>query len=76
MLSHIYRIVMQFEQTHGYRPNLLYLNPIHFYHLREQLDNRNIEQIRLLLGMEIIITNDAIHPHVAAVKLHQQCSVG
>ncbi len=76
MLSHIYRIVMQFERSHGYRPNLIYLNPIHFHYLREQLDNRNMEQIRLLLGMEIIITSDAIHPHVAAVRLRERCCQG
>ena len=72
MLSHIYRIACHFENTHGYRPNLLYINRIHYYHLKQQLNNVSMDHIRQLLQMELILTNDAIHPHVAAVRLQQQ----
>ena len=72
MLSHIYRIACHFEQVHGYRANLLYINRIHYYHLTQQLNNFDLDQTRQLLQMELIITDDAIHPHVAAVRLQQQ----
>jgi hypothetical protein len=70
MLSFIYRLVHDFEQEHGIHPNLLYLNPSHLQFLREQLGNEvQLDNIVKLLGMEIMVTNEVIHPHV--VWTHQ-----
>lgn len=66
MLSFVYRLMRDFEKEHGIRPNLLYLNPVHMHFLREQMrSNQPLDEIVRLLGMEIIITREALHPHVA-----------
>lgn len=66
MLSFIYRLVRDFEKEHGLRPNLLYLNPAHLHTLHEQIDSRGpFDDLSRLLGMEIIVTQEAVHPHVA-----------
>jgi len=66
MLSFIYRLVRHFEKEHGIRPNLLYLNPTHLNSLREQLNAcHQLDEIVELLGMEIVITRETMHPHVA-----------
>ena len=73
MLSYIYRIACHFEHSHGIRPNLLYLNQIHLHHLKEQLEEiESLDEMAKLLGMEIIVTSEAIHPHVAAANLQQR----
>lgn len=70
MLSFIYRLVRDFEKEHGIHPNLLYLNPNHLQFLREQLnDEVQMDRIVDLLGMEVMITAEAIHPHVAWTQL-------
>jgi len=66
MLSFVYRLVRSFEQEHGIHPNLLYLSPAHMQLLREQLDAcEQLDDIVNLLGMEIIVTDESMHPHVA-----------
>lgn len=66
MLSFVYRLVRSFEQEHGVHPNLLYLSSAHMQSLREQLDAcEQMDDIVNLLGMEIIITDETMHPHVA-----------
>ncbi len=66
MLSFIYRLVQDFEKEHGLAPNLLYLSPMHLHTLKSQLDSgEQLDDLISLLGMEIIITNEAVHPHVA-----------
>lgn len=73
MLSFIYRLVHDFEKEHGLHPNLLYLNQVHLSVLREQMgSNIRLDELVGLLGMEIIITQEAIHPHVAWVQLGWQ----
>jgi len=68
MLSHIYQIVYYFEQTHGYRPNTLYINQELFKRLRQELSEPdNIDKIMDLLDMSIVIGNDLQHPHVACL---------
>lgn len=65
MLSFIYRLIHNFEQEHGFTPNLLYLNPFHLEKLRSQLDEKVGEpDLIRLLGMEIILSHEAVHPHV------------
>lgn len=66
MLSFIYRLVRDFEKEHGIRPNLLYINPSHLQSLHEQLDsNEQLDRLVDLIGMEIVITREVVHPHVA-----------
>ncbi|MCW9029275.1 MAG: hypothetical protein OQJ80_10115 [Kangiella sp.] len=73
MLSFIYRLSRDFEKEHGIHPNLLYLNPEHLKFLREQLDNEaQLDNIVKLLGMEIMITSEVIHPHVVWTHLPWQ----
>ena len=64
MLSFIYRIAKEFEQEHGYRPNVLYLNHRHFSQLKRELaEIQNLGTMSRLLGMEIVLESDLTHPH-------------
>jgi len=66
MLSFIYRIATDFEREHGYRPCLLYLNPDHYAQLRQELAAIvQLDSVRRLLGMDIVIDNTLAHPRVA-----------
>jgi len=66
MLSYIYRLIHNFEQTHQFLPNLLYLNPVHMQYLQDGVaQNYTLQTINDLLGMELIINRDVVHPHVA-----------
>ena len=65
MLSFIYRLVHEFEREHGRTPNLLFISPFHLNYLRNQISRRyDIDDLRNLLGMEIIVADDIVHPHV------------
>lgn len=75
MLSFIYRLARDFEKEHGVPPNLLYLNSTHLQFLREQLsDERQMDNIVKLLGMEIMVSDEVVHPHVVWTQLawHRQ----
>lgn len=66
MLSFIYQLVRSFELSHGFPPNLLYLNRTHLAALREQMDDiQDLDLLAERLGMDIVISNEALHPHVA-----------
>jgi hypothetical protein len=66
MLDFIYRLIREFEREHGILPNLLYLNRFHAEHLKSAFDeNFSMPQIRNVLGMEMVIESDIIHPRVA-----------
>ena len=66
MLSFIYSVSQKFEQRHGYSPNTLQMNYAHLECLKQQLDNPgDFESVTSLLGMELIITQDAVHPTVS-----------
>lgn len=72
MLSYIYRLVRDFEQRHDTRPNLIYLNQQHFSMLKSQLAKFiGLERLVTLLGMEVVISEEATHPHVASVCPHK-----
>jgi hypothetical protein len=66
MLSHLYRLMRSFELSHGYRPNLLTLHPIHYFELRSSLPAyaRHLELTRFL-GMKVVLSSESIHPHVS-----------
>ena len=66
MLSYIYQIAYRFEHSHELRPNTLYLNLQHFEHLRNEFsDPDDIDAISSYLGMHLILSHEALHPHVA-----------
>jgi hypothetical protein len=66
MLSFIYQLAHEYEQEHGFRPNVLYLNRTHFAQLQGQLaEIHNLGTMSKLLGMEIVLEDDLTHPHVA-----------
>ena len=73
MLSFIVRLVRDFELEHGFQPNLLYLNRLHFGHLNSAFDaSYSMTQILDCLGMKIIIENDITHPRVAWRQLEKK----
>jgi len=73
MLGHIYSLINRFEQSHGISPNLLYLNPIHYEHLKAALDESyTLTRIIELLHMDIIIQSDRIHPHAVWIHAKQR----
>jgi hypothetical protein len=65
MLSFIYQLVHDYEQEHGFRPNVLYLNRAHFAGLQGELaEIRNLGAMSRLLGMEIVLDPELTQPHV------------
>lgn len=66
MLSYLYRLATRFEHEHGYRANLVYLNPTHFNQLQTDLDAiEGLGEMVRFLGMEIIVETGISHPQVA-----------
>jgi len=65
MLSFIYRIATEYEKNHGFQANLLYLNQEHFDCLCDELSEiKDLGDICLLLGMQIVLERELVHPHV------------
>lgn len=70
MLSFIVTLVNNYQNHHGARPNLVYMNETHYEYLREELPGvRGHEDVVALLGLDIALSDNATHPHVATVKL-------
>ncbi|VAW92624.1 hypothetical protein MNBD_GAMMA23-2449 [hydrothermal vent metagenome] len=66
MLDYIYRLMRDFEQEHGFNPNLLYLNECHSEHIKLSFDETfTLQRIVEILGMDIVIDKEIIHPRVA-----------
>jgi len=66
MISYLLRIIDEFRREHGHQPNLLYLNEFHFNHLKSGFDEEmNLSALCDMLRMELIVTREVIHPHVA-----------
>ena len=66
MISFLYRLANRFETEHGYRPNILYLNPKHYTQLRSDLSEiKNLGELVTFLGMEVVLAGEMTHPHVA-----------
>jgi len=78
MLSFIYRLANEFEHEQGFRPNVLYMNRLHFGRLQHDLaEIPNLGVISQLLGMEIVLDDDLMHPHVywSPVEWHRAVAV-
>ena len=66
MLGFICRLINSFEQEHGVRPNLLYLNRMHCKELKAAFDEGySFSRIIAMLEMDIIVDPEIMHPHVA-----------
>lgn len=66
MLGHIYQLISGFKKEHGVLPNTLYLNELHYEHLKAAFDARfSHGQIIEVLQMEMVIDREIMHPHVA-----------
>jgi len=66
MLSFLFKLANNFEQEHGYRPNVLYLNQQHFKSLKESLaDIKDLDALNRFLGMEIVLSEESSQPHLA-----------
>jgi len=70
MLSYIYSVAKQFEQDHGYSPNLLYMNYAQLECLKNQLEDPNdFNSILVFMGMELILEQDTVAPNVAWARV-------
>ncbi len=68
MLSFIYSLARDFEAGYGERANMLYINRMHFDHLRRHFsDPDDMETMMAVLGMTIMISSDAVNPHLARI---------
>jgi len=66
MISFLYQLASKFEIEHGFRPNILYLNPKHYSQLRHDLAQiKNLDDLVTFLGMEVVLAGEMSHPHVA-----------
>ena len=66
MLSFLYRLANKYEQEHGYRPNVLYMNEYHFHSLYDALsDIKDLDALTQFMGMELVLSTDSCQPHVA-----------
>lgn len=76
MLSLIYQLSSEFEQRHGVRPNLIYLNPLHHTQFCNDYPDPAVRsRVMEHLGMEVVIDRDVIHPHVAWSSTAQKLAV-
>jgi hypothetical protein len=70
MLSFIYRLIKTFQREHGLHPNLVYLNRQHYQKLLKSLPTmKTHEEISRFLMMEIVISPEIAHPHVACANM-------
>lgn len=66
MLSYILRLAFDFERQHGYWPNMLYLNTEQYRHWEKEFaESNDFDEISRRLSMDVVISVDALHPHVA-----------
>lgn len=74
MMSFIYWLTRGFERSHdGQKPNVLYINRYHFEHLRQEFaDPDDLDSIMRVLGMTIMITEEAVNPHLARTDNPEQ----
>jgi hypothetical protein len=77
MLSFLYRLIRGFQWEHGFPPNVVYLNPLHYRALRENLSALTHEQAENFLQLQIVLVADALHPRMAwQDSVHLRRAVG
>ncbi|HGX92033.1 MAG TPA: hypothetical protein ENK35_01815 [Candidatus Tenderia sp.] len=73
MLSYVLRLAFEFQRTHSYWPNKLYLNAEHFSQWQQEFtEPEAFDEIARRLSLEIVISVDALHPHVAWLPGYHQ----
>lgn len=73
MLSLIVSLVDNYREQHGARPNLVYMNEMHYEYLREELPGaQRHEDVVAVLGLDIALLDHAMHPTVATAKLARE----
>ena len=65
MLSFLYRLIRGFQREHGFPPNVVYINSVHYRALRDNLSTLTHEQTERFLCLHVVLDNEALHPHVA-----------
>jgi len=65
MLSFLYRLVRAFRDEHGFLPNVVVMSSSHYSALQVSLPDIAKADLGGFLGMEIHLSDEAIHPHVA-----------
>jgi len=65
MLSFLYRLIRGFQREHGFPPNVVYLNTLHYHALRDNLSTLTHEQTERFLQLHIVLDAETLHPHVA-----------
>jgi hypothetical protein len=66
MLSFLYRLARAFRQEHGYAPNVVVMNREHYRLLQASLpDTAGYASLTRFIGMDVILSEDCVHPHVA-----------
>ena len=78
MLSFLYRLVRSFHREHGYSPNVVVMNANHYRRLLENVPEiQEYGSVSRFLMMEIILSEDSIHPHVGwLASAQKKISVG
>ena len=68
MLDYLYDSAVKYQILHGLKPNLVYLNNIHFQSLQYQLENQH--QAANLFGefdLKIVLSPTLTHPSFAYI---------
>ncbi len=65
MLSFLYRLIRNFQREHGFPPNVVYLNAMHYQALRDNLSMLTHDQAENFLRLHIVLRPEALHPHMA-----------
>lgn len=68
MLDYFYNSALQYQQLHGLKPNLVYLNNAHMQTLQKQLENQ--DQLALLfsaLDLKVALSPSLPHPCFACI---------
>ena len=77
MLSFLYRLARSFQDEHGYRPNTVVMNAQHYQLLQQSVPEvSDYTGLTGLLGMEIMLSDDCVHPHVAWSPSARRASAG
>jgi len=78
MLSFLYRLIRAFCQEHGYRPNVVVMNAQHYQQLCMALpDLKDSSHITRFLMLEVLLSEDSVHPHVGWMpQIQNRSSVG
>ncbi len=66
MLSFLFRLVRDFQATHGYQPNTLFISPRHYRSLQQSVPGlAGNPELSRFLAVDIILSETAVHPHMA-----------